>query len=400
MYNNILRKLTSLTLLTILLASSAVVGLPNALPHAQAQATNANLFVSAENSQWNNYFAGPQVVQVVVSDPTINQLDQAYGEPVVTVNGKRLHMAQGTDGNWYAYFADRNQAIAASNTQRNVTGEGLNFGGFCGPTSTLGAALGGIVYTDTKGFTIARGAYGSENHTKFTTLSTTNLGTTVCTDALGATPLTLNQMEHVVRENTTLSFNPSGFASGKNMTEYASIWPVIQLYDFSSIPTAVTVDYSKSGGNQIVNLTFDRIPQNLITTTVDRTAYPTNAQVFVQINDPQLNIDPTQDDSWTWGANANNNTVYYQAFNRNGGIDADGNAGMQNLAGNLTTFMFNHNGLLTFNDAAQQVRVVDFESNGKAPLNGSSTTRGIQLINAHIQLALVHCRLLLMNKVV
>ena len=121
MYNETIRKITSLTLLTILVASSAVVGMPNALPHAQAQtSTNANLFVSAENSQFNNYFAGPQVIQVVVADPDINRLDQAYGEPVVTVNGKRLRMAQGTDGNWYAYFADRNQAIAAANTSRNI----------------------------------------------------------------------------------------------------------------------------------------------------------------------------------------------------------------------------------------------------------------------------------------
>ena len=235
MYNNILRKLTSLTLLTILLASSAVVGLPNALPHAQAQATNANLFVSAENSQWNNYFAGPQVVQVVVSDPSISQLDQAYGEPVVTVNGKRLHMAQGSDGNWYAYFADRNQAIAAGNTAE-LQGKGLNFGGFCGPTSSLGANLGGIVYTDTKGFTIARGAFGSENHTGTarTPLTITSGNLPVCTDSQHAAAgntggnLSPGQMEYVVRENTTLSNNISGFASGKNMTEFSEIWPVIQ----------------------------------------------------------------------------------------------------------------------------------------------------------------------------
>src|SRR5574340_153774 len=85
---------------------------------------------------FNNYFAGPQVIQVVVADPDINRLDQAYGEPVVTVNGKRLRMAQGTDGNWYAYFADRNQALAAEKSS-GVPGRGLNFGGFCGPTSTF-----------------------------------------------------------------------------------------------------------------------------------------------------------------------------------------------------------------------------------------------------------------------
>ena len=378
MYNNILRKITSLTLLTILVASSAVVGLPNALPHAQAS-TNANLFVSAENSQWNNYFAGPQVVQVVVADPDINRLDQAYGEPVVTVNGKRLRMAQGTDGNWYAYFADRNQAIAAANTQVGVTGKGLNFGGFCSLNSNLGAALGGVSYSDTKGFTIARGGYGSINHTAGSPVTTTNLGTSLCSDT--RTSLTSTQMEHVVRQNKTLNANPIGFGSGKNMTEYSNIWPVIQLYDFSAIPSTVTVDYQKNGGDQIVNLTFDRIPQNLITTTVDRNAYPQNSAVFVQVNDPQLNIDPTEDDSWTWGTSPANNTLYYEAFTRNGILDADNYCGlggttvscttsgaipaMQNLIGNLTTLMFNHNGKLTFVSAAEGVRVSDFQANGK-----------------------------------
>src|SRR5437867_9316861 len=99
MFNNILRKITSLTLLTILLTSTAAFALPNALPQAHA-ATNANLFVSAENSQYNNYFAGPQVIQVIVSDPDIQRLDQAYGEPTVSVNSKKLRMAQAIDCNW------------------------------------------------------------------------------------------------------------------------------------------------------------------------------------------------------------------------------------------------------------------------------------------------------------
>ncbi|HEX5458074.1 MAG TPA: hypothetical protein VFX64_06785, partial [Candidatus Nitrosotalea sp.] len=360
-----LKQFTSLTLLTILVASSAVVGLPNALPHVQA-ATNANLFVSAENSQWNNYFAGPQIIQVIVADPDINRLDQQYGEPVVIVNGKRLRMAQGTDGNWYAYFADRNQAIISGNTAQ-LSGKGLNFGGFCSPSSTF-TPKAGVTYTDTKGFTIARGSYGSTNHTNGTITSSFP----TCTNAgLTGHPLTAGQMEHVVRQNKTLNTNTVGFAAG---SDYVNTWPIIQLYDFSAIPSTVTVDYQKNGGDQIVNLTFDRIPQHFITTTVDRNAYPQNSQVFVQVNDPQLNIDPTEDDSWTWGTSATNNTVFYEAFTRNGAADADGTAGMQNLAGNLTGLMFNHNGKLTFNPSAQGVRIVDYQANGKIVYQG--TQRG------------------------
>ena len=130
MYNAILRKITSLSLLAILLTSSSVFVLPNAIPQAHA-AVNANLFVSAENSQFNNYFAGPQVIEVVINDNDIKRLDNKLGEPDVTVNGKKLRMAQATDGNWYGYFADRAQAQRADQTQnytfRTTTGQPFSF---------------------------------------------------------------------------------------------------------------------------------------------------------------------------------------------------------------------------------------------------------------------------------
>src|SRR5438445_11280083 len=159
MYNETLRKITSLSLLTILLTSTAAFAMPNALPQAHA-ATNANLFVSAENSQFQNYFAGPQVIQVIVSDPDINRLDQSYGEPTVTVNGKKLRMAQATDGNWYAYFADSKQAQIAESTAP-MAKKGLNFGEFCSASSASTAT--GVDFADTKGIAIASSAPGSSN---------------------------------------------------------------------------------------------------------------------------------------------------------------------------------------------------------------------------------------------
>ncbi len=282
------------------------------LPQANAVGSHPNLFVSAENSQSSNYFAGPQVIQVLVSGPDINRLDQKYNEPVVTINGKRLWMAQATDGNWYGYFADRDQAIAASNTAP-LPGKGLNFGAFC---ST--GIIGGIDFGSfTKGFTVAEGGF-----TGAVGLSVT--GSKIPTGPLGNACSGAGDgfvLEHVVRENKTLNTNSLGYAASPALE---SAWPVIQLYDFSAIPTSVTVNYQAQGGDQIVNLTFDRIPSNLISMTSDRSSYPNNAPVFLTINDTQLGIDPTEEDSWTWGANANNNTLFYQAFDRNGDPDADG----------------------------------------------------------------------------
>src|SRR5207245_9217499 len=93
------------------------------------------------------------VVQVIVTDPDINRLDQAYGEPTVTVNGKKLRMAQNTDGNWYAYFADSKQAQRADSTQLVKSGFGLDFGVFCRDDSGVVAVFD---FSETKGVAVAR----------------------------------------------------------------------------------------------------------------------------------------------------------------------------------------------------------------------------------------------------
>ncbi|MBI1828847.1 MAG: hypothetical protein HYR87_05155, partial [Thaumarchaeota archaeon] len=375
MYNNTLRKITSLSLLTILLTSTAAFAMPNALPQAHAS-TNANLFVSAEMSQYSNYFAGPQVIQVVVSDPDIQRLDQAYGEPTVTVNGKKLRMTQNTDGNWYAYFADSKEAQIADSTS-GAAGKGLDFGTFCSAASAVTAT--GVDFSETKGVALAygNGTAGGVNGTQSPSATISTACHTVHVD-FAATSI---RGDHVVRENKTLTHKVAPVTYGQIGYTVSNAWPIVQLYDFSGFPTTAVVDYQKAGGDQIVTLTFDRIPVNLVSSSVDRTAYPANSQVFVTIKDPQLNIDPTEEDSWTWGANSTNSTLFYQAYDRNGKSDAESTTnGMQTLIGNLTNFMFNHNGKFTLNPAAQGINVVQFGSNGKQNL---TSTAGV--INAKSQ---------------
>ncbi len=114
MNNKIGRKITSLTIMTIMIAGGMTFAVPGMVPAAYA--ANANLFVSAENSQFDNYMSGPQVIDVVIIDSDINDTDEANGDPDVTINGKILRMVQGVDGNWYGYFADRVQAQIADAT--------------------------------------------------------------------------------------------------------------------------------------------------------------------------------------------------------------------------------------------------------------------------------------------
>ncbi|MEX1151847.1 MAG: hypothetical protein WEB28_07220, partial [Nitrosopumilaceae archaeon] len=87
MNNEIGRKITSLTLMTIMIAGGMTFALPGAMPVAHAQA-NANLFVSVEESFKPDRFGGAMVVEVVVNDPALKDTDETESEPDVTVNGK------------------------------------------------------------------------------------------------------------------------------------------------------------------------------------------------------------------------------------------------------------------------------------------------------------------------
>src|SRR5579883_1412102 len=274
--------------------ANGMEGLVPKLEPTQHISSNPNLYVSAENSLFKNYFAGPQVIEVIVSDPDINRLDQAYGEPVVTINGKRLRMAQTTDGNWHAYFADMNQAQYADATQTSNSGKGLDFGQFCSSESAIAT---GVDFSETKGIAVSRHFSGASNGTQ-------SLGTCSPSNIAGVTNISGGTLlNHVIKQNTTLNGQPPGGKLGQiasNNIAFSNAWPIIQLYDFSGFPETVTIQYQKAGGVQSVDLVFDRIPGNLIKGLTNRIYLPQGAEVQADLLDPQLNIDPTEEDSWTW----------------------------------------------------------------------------------------------------
>jgi len=207
------------------------------VPEASAQA-NANLFVSAEDSRTNNYFWGPMVIEVRINDSDISNTNGAVGEPDVTVNGKILRMIQATNGDWYAYFADRVQAQIADST--SVSGDGLDFGSFCDRiytivgfdvSDTVGIAVNGLV---------AGGIQGTDSITKSKCEKPPKAGSVS------------NVVEKPPDPNPG---NGDNIAPGQIGLE-TNAWPFIQLYDFA--PTSnVVIQYNKGGGAQTVTLIFD-----------------------------------------------------------------------------------------------------------------------------------------------
>ena len=223
MKNEIGRKITSLTLMTIMLAGGMTIAFPGFTPDAYA--VNANLLVSAENTGGN--VSGPQVIEIVVIDDDL----ASTALPDVTVNGDAVVMTPRNDGNWYAYIANH-----GSVTDLGADNPGVNFGSAeCAQVS----------------------ADASEVY---------------CT-------------ANSVTQNVVLS--SKGPADTPN-------WPFIQTYAF---PNTIEIQYNKAGGTQISTLEFDDDAAGL---SLDRSIYPTGAQVHVTIEDHRLNIDPTSDDVWTW----------------------------------------------------------------------------------------------------
>ena len=249
MKNEIGRKITSLTLMTIMLAGGMTIAFPGFTPDAYA--VNANLLVSAENT--GGYVDGAQIVEIVIID---DDLDNT-ASPDVTVGGDAVAMVRANDGSWYAYIADTSEVKDVDNGSTNGDGQlvesGIDFG------------------------TIP--ADGCIN----TTTHTSDSSEIYCGDAATGT-----QKVPAAEKGSTVDN-----------------WPFIQTYEFSS---NIEIQYNKAGGTQTTTLSFDDNADGL---SLDRTSYPPGAQIHVTIGDHRLNIDPTKADVWTWNMAGDPGDKYY-----------------------------------------------------------------------------------------
>ena len=172
-------------------------------------------------------------------------------------------MAQAGDGNWYAYFAAKDQALNATDAQKILFG-------------TFGTTEDELTSNDNTDDTVYTGA------------------------------------TQVVRQSKTLAAGgETGFVS--DLTD--GQWPVIQAFTFA-VDGSVTITYSKGGNPQSIALTYLDDPDDYAGLTLDRDSYPPGAHVHATITSMSHNIDPTDEDSWTY--DTENDNAYYQYFNENG----------------------------------------------------------------------------------
>ena len=250
---NIQKITTSLFLAATLVLGSVSFAVPGIMPSAFA--ATENLYVSADNNLFGKSFNGPMVIEVVVNDNDIDDLGGASSEPDVTVNGATLKMIQAGDGNWYAYIAEKTMA-------ENAT------------TLFINDKTTSVTSTD---------PFGDEN-----------------TDA------------DAVYDNASIIVRQS-----KDADSYTSSleWPVIQAFDFA-VDGDVTISYAKGGNPQSLTLKFLNDPDDYASLSLDRSSYPAGAGVHMTITSLAHNIDPTDEDSWTY--ETTNGTAVYQQFSENG----------------------------------------------------------------------------------
>jgi hypothetical protein len=352
--------------MTIMVAGGLTFAIPGVMP--EAMAANANLFVSAENAQFGNHISGPQVVEIVIIDDDIGETNTSYGEPDVTVNGKQVRMAQAVDGNWYAYIAEVEAAQAADYTQVEAGyATGLDFGTFC--RAADGQKFLGFTTNEAAGLAV-NGEYGTNG----TSAPATSI-TTVCSAAkTGQVNNTINVVREQKGLNLTLGASQLG-QIGFNSTQHpatsaiasndlrtgfevdeSTIWPFIQLFDWS-VDGSVVVAYNKGGGQQMTTLSFGEA--DVIEMSLDRQVYPQDAQVMVTIHDFWLNIDPTDEDSWTFDT-ASTGELYYGVYDETGTAVSNIE---QPLSSHLETLL-NSDALLTINQSANGNDVIDLETTG------------------------------------
>lgn len=325
----------------------------------EAQSSHPNLFVSAENSFFENHFFGSMVVEVIIRDSNISDTDEGKGEPDVTLNGKKLRMVQASDGNWYAYFANKEKAQIADATQASGSGEGLDFGAFCDKSTD--ASILGVSFSDTDGVAIPQSVTGStQGKASF--------------NACTSSPAPPTNQNNVVRQPRSPNSNPSVPLGQIGIVDGA--WPFIQLFSFDD---NVNIVYNRGGGSQRVDLIYSDIPN--ISLTLDRNGYPKGAEVFVTIKDMQLNQDPTSVDSWTFNINSPRAT-FYQAFTESGANSANGGPELVDLNPYLGSLGFEKNGNLGLNLGSVAVLKTNQHQPVSSVSDGTTYTQIVTLVES------------------
>jgi hypothetical protein len=247
-----------------MLAGGMVIAAPAMVPEAAAA---GQLFVSAENAMFNNYFAGAQVVEIIVKDPNRILTAESQSEPTVKVNEFPIRMAQGVDGYWYAYIVESNE-VAAADANAN-----LDFGSSAEAFTTVTFNSNIVSYHPDATANIVGQAPSLSNWNSVTNLADVDAG------QIGVD---------------------------------ADEWPFIQALDFTL--ETIEIKLEQAGTDEIVTLKHDNDDiDDFAGVELDRNAATHGAELHLTITDQALNIDPTTEDVVMFFVTAGSEGVSFKA---------------------------------------------------------------------------------------
>jgi len=245
-------------------------------------------------------------------------------------------MAQAVDGSWYAYVADGDSANLIDSYYPAAaagTSSGADFGKLCGPDTDLtylnnDEATSGLTATETQGvflphtmaFAKATGMDGTSGYEQGDDVTDCSISAAGHTKGVSAGQnSTANKLNNVVREAPALSNGTTTNEYG-NIKLGANLWPMVQILDFSG-DQIVEIVYNRAGADETVSLVYTDGADGL---TFDKTIYGLKHEVGVTLDAWNMNIDPTDEDSWTFGTLPTNQTAFYQLYDENGKADSAG----------------------------------------------------------------------------
>ena len=344
MKNELGRKITSLTIMTIMVAGGLTFAVPGMMPGAEADHTSY-LFVSAENAEFGNTFGGAQVVEVVVRDPQISDTTEgASGMPKVEINGDKFAMVQGSDGAWYGFTAN-------SATVTTADALGADYGLEYGTTCTASTATTSLGQDDTTIFDDVLAVWVAQDD------CTLNEG------GLAANTHVLGGAQAMNTAPDAGGDTPAGYGN-IGITTTSDSWPFIQVYDFSAGP--VEVCYLKAGAPECILLDYDDT-DSFNSFSTERSVYPPGAQVELEIRDVMLNIDPTAVDDWSFdiGSETDANSTYTTKYTV---YRDDADTAESRTAITMSNIGFSDGGILKMTFGGSSETVLDIQDNADSTL--------------------------------
>ena len=296
MNNELGRKITSLTLMTIMFAGGITIAGASFTPMAEMpEAIATHGTSSGALSVSSTHIMGGAVLAITINDSSIGATDQQISPPTVDLEGQSVDMTQMTDGSWVAYIVDHETSINlnARSTDSVTTTGGFEYGILC--DSGLGAQAGADMGETTDFDVTTNPSYfeGWDEHRK----GEARNGCADTVEGGGSTHVTQQFAQSVLEDPPTVNTN-SGTGTNNsgnrnivvNSTNgFTSAWPFIQALNFTSTNAV-------SYGSEEVSVYWGNDRDYSI--SVDRTIVPDNAQVQLTVTDPGLNYDPTSADVW------------------------------------------------------------------------------------------------------